>query len=136
MSRQEIGKGRTKDGGEFGQCLWSRDLRGIDHCVSGSRLCSPASRRGPGAAPETLLITGEADSARQDAWCIPKPLRKLFSWRCWVRLASLGIPLPLSQSQSPILHFDPDPKTAARTPFVSLRETLATHLSVPSEPLS
>lgn len=53
-----------------------------------------------------------------------------------MRLASLGISLPLSQSQSSILLFDPDPKTAARTPFVSLGETLAAPLSVPSEPLS
>lgn len=49
--------------GEFGQWPWNRDLREVGHCVSGSRLRKPASRRGPGTAPEILPLPGEAVSA-------------------------------------------------------------------------
>lgn len=50
--------------GEFGQWPWNRDLREVGHCVSGSRLRNPASRRGPGTAPEILPLPGEAVSAQ------------------------------------------------------------------------
>ena len=35
----------ARDGEEFGQCPWKRDLREMGHSVSGSRLCNCYSRQ-------------------------------------------------------------------------------------------
>lgn len=108
--------GRVKPGiGEFGQWPWNWDLREEGQCVSGSRLCNTVSRRRPGTVPETLPIPGEAVSAQPDAWVGPQASQKPFSWRGWVRLASWGLSLPVSQRWSLLFHCDPDQRQSQDT---------------------